>query len=92
MEVFKELFGHCSSLVIWMEMDEGLKRGRLMGRIIVFSAGKEGEEAVTILQAQLLLRNALTDLKSASEPCSSEHQPPQATYPYHLSTKASRGS
>lgn len=36
-----------------------------MWRIIVFTAGKEGEEAVTILQAQLLLRNACADLQSA---------------------------
>lgn len=46
-------------------MDEGLKWGRLMWRIIVFTAGKEGEEAVTILQAQLFLRNELSALKSA---------------------------
>lgn len=65
MEAFQEALWTLFISAVWMEMDEGLNRGRLMWRIIVFTAGKEGEEAVTILQAQLLLRNARADLQSA---------------------------
>lgn len=65
MEAFQEALWTLLISAVWMEMDEGLNRGRLMWRIIVFTAGKEGEEAVTILQAQLLLRNARADLQSA---------------------------
>ena len=63
--LLKELFGQCSSQAVRMEMDEGLEGGRLMWRIIVCTAGKEGEGAVTILQAQLLLRSELSALMSA---------------------------
>ena len=63
--LLKELFGQCSSRAVQMEMDEGLEGGRLMWRIIVCTAGKEGEGAVTILQAQLLFRSELSALMSA---------------------------
>lgn len=92
MEAFQEALWTLLISAVWMEMDEGLNRGRLMWRIIVFTAGKEGEEAVTILQAQLLLRNARTDadLQSACLRAMILQEPSlQAACPLHSATPSS---